>query len=76
VSLTKRSGWPATSRAEENVAKVCQIVHENCWLTIRSIGEQVNINKETVRKIVIEDLDLRKVCAKMISKELTEEHSL
>jgi len=32
----------------------------------------VNIDRETVRKIVTEDLDMRKVCAKM-AMELTEE---
>jgi len=33
----------------------------------------VNINRETVRKILTEDLDMRKVCEKMTRKELTEE---
>ena len=33
----------------------------------------MNIDRETVRKIVTEDLDMRKVCAKMVPKELTEE---
>ena len=68
-----RSGQPVTSRIEENIAKDCQIVRENCRLTVRSIAEQVNINRETVRKILTEDLDMRKVCAKMVPKELTEE---
>ena len=63
-------GWPGTSRTEENIAKVRQIVHR---LTVRSIAEQVNIDRETVRKILSEDLDMRKVCAKMVPKELTEE---
>jgi len=44
VSDEERSGWPATSRTEENIAKVCQIVRENRQLTVRSIAEQVNIN--------------------------------
>jgi len=35
----------------------------------------VNIDRETVRKILTEDLDMRKVCAKMVPKELTEEKS-
>ena len=47
-------------------------MRENRWLTVRSIAEQVNIDKETVRKILTEDLDMRKVCAKMVPKELTE----
>ena len=33
----------------------------------------MNIDRETVRKILTEDLDMRKVCAKMAPKELTEE---
>jgi len=73
VTDEERSGRPATSKTEENIAKVRQIVRENCRLTLRSISEQVNINRETVRKILTEDLDMRKVCAKMVPKELTEE---
>jgi len=33
----------------------------------------VNIDRETVRKILTEYLDLRKMCAKMVPNELTEE---
>jgi energy-converting hydrogenase A subunit M len=40
---------------------------------VRSIAEQVNIDKETVRKILTEDLDMTTVCAKIVPKELTEE---
>jgi len=35
----------------------------------------VNIDRETIRKILTEDLDIRKVCAKMVPKELTEEQN-
>jgi predicted transcriptional regulator len=47
-------------------------VRENCQLTIRSIAEQSNVDRETVRKFLTEDLDMRKVCAKLVPKELTE----
>ena len=73
VTAKDKSRRPAKSRTEENIGKVRQIVHENLWLTIRSIAEQVHIDRETVRKILTEDLDMRKVCAKMVPKELTEE---
>ena len=73
VTDEERSGRPATSRTEENIAKLRQIVRENRRLTVRSVAEQVNIDRETVRKILTEDLDMRKVCAKMVPKELTEE---
>jgi len=48
-------------------------VRENRRLTVRSTTEQLNTDKETIRKIVTEDLDMRKVCAKIVPKELTEE---
>ena len=73
VTDEERSGQPATSRTEENIEKVCQIARENNRLTVRSIAEQVNIDRGTVRKILTEDLDMRKECAKMVPKELTEE---
>ena len=48
MSLTKKvQGRPATSRTEENIAKVRQILRENSRLTVRSIAEQVNIDRET-----------------------------
>jgi len=68
VTDEKRSEQPATSRTEENIAKVHQIVRENRWLTVKNIAEQVNIDRETVSKILTEDLDMRKVCAKMVPR--------
>ena len=73
VTDEERSGRPATSRTEENIAKISQTVCENRRMTVRGIAEHVNIDRETVRKILTEDLDMRKVCAKMVPKELTEE---
>jgi len=72
VTDEERSGRPATSRTE-NIAKIRQIVRENRRLAVRSIAEQVNIDRESVRKILTEDLDMRKVCAKMVPKKLTKE---
>ena len=68
VTDEERSGQPATSRTEENIIKIRHILLENRRLTVRSIAEQVNIVRETVRKNLTEDLDMRKVCAKMVPK--------
>jgi len=73
ITDKERSRRPPTSRTEENVTKFHQIVRENRRLTVRSVAEQVNIDTETVRKILTEDLVMRKVCAKMVPKDLTEE---
>jgi hypothetical protein len=76
VTDEERSGRPAMSRTEENIAKVCQTVCENRRLTVRSIAEQANIDREMVKKILIEDLDMRKVCAKIVLKDLLTRHCL
>ena len=47
VTDEERSGRPATSRTEENITKIRPIVRENRRLTVRSIAEQVNIDRET-----------------------------
>jgi len=73
VTDEERSARPARSRTEENIATFRQIVCENRRLTVRSIAKQVNIDRETVRKILTDDLNMRKVCAKMDPKELAEE---
>ena len=73
VTDEESSGRPATSRTEEDLAKVHQMVRGNRQLTVRSIAEKVNTDRETVRKILSEDLEMRRVCAKMVPKELTEE---
>ena len=47
VADEERSGRPATCRTEENIANVRQIVRENRRLTVRSIAEQMNIDRNT-----------------------------
>ena len=75
VTDKERSVPSATSRTEENVANIRQIVRENRRLTVRSIAEQVNIDRETVRKILTEDLDMR-MCVQMGPKDLLTRHCL
>ena len=73
ITDEERSGLSETSRTEENIEKVRQTVRGNRRLTVRGIVEQTNIDRETVRKILTEDFDMRKVCVKTIPKEFTEE---
>jgi hypothetical protein len=62
VTDEERSGRPATSRTEKNIAKVHKIMYEK--------------NQLAVRKIITEDLDMRKVHAEMVPKEPTKEQSV
>ena len=60
------------AKAQLQLNKYYYII-KNRRLTVRGIAEQVNTDRETVRKILLEDLDMRKVYTKMVPKELTEE---
>jgi hypothetical protein len=44
-------------------------MHENRRLTLRSVAEQANIDRET--KILSEELDMTKMCTKMVPNELS-----
>jgi len=74
VSVTKRDqDGQQQAELKKTLQKFVKLLRENRRLALRSIVEQVNIDRETVRKILTADLDMRKVCAKMVPKELTEE---
>ena len=42
-------------------------------LTLRMISSRLNFNRFTVHQILTQDLDMRKVCTKMVPKNLTTE---
>ena len=67
------SGHPSTAKTQENVEKVVRIVRGDRQLSIRAISEITNINKESVRQILHDDLGMKKVCAKVLPKILTTE---
>ena len=68
-----KSGRPSTAKTQENVEKVARIVRGDRRLSIRAISELTNINKESVRQILQDDLSMKNVCAKVVSKILTPE---
>ena len=37
------------------------------------IADEVNVNQEAVRRILTEELGMRKICAKMVPRNLTEQ---
>jgi len=73
VEADSRSGTPSTSRTAENIERVKQMMRADRRLTVRMIAEELSINKDTVWSIITENLEMRKVCAKMVPKLLSEE---
>ena len=66
-----RSGRPATSKTDENVERAKSLVRSDRRLTIRLIAEQLNLNKSTVHDVLTNDLEMRKISAKLVPKNLT-----
>ncbi|GFY13863.1 putative mariner transposase [Trichonephila clavipes] len=71
VEDDSRPGRPSTSKTDENVEKVASLIRSDRRLSIRAIAETVNIDKECVRQILHDNLNMQKVCAKMVPKILT-----
>jgi len=66
-----RSGQPKTQRTDANVDRVRTLVRSGRRLGVRVIAEEMNMDRETVRQIVKEDLGMRKIFAKMVPRILT-----
>ena len=61
------------SRTADNIEHVKQMVCADHRLMVRMITEELSLNKDTVWSIITENLEMRKVCAKMIPKLLSED---
>lgn len=66
-------GRPCTSKTDENVDKIDKIIRNDRHLSIRMIIDMINIDKETVRQILHNNLNMNKVCAKMVPKNLSQD---
>ena len=67
------AGRPSTSKTDDNVERVRSVVRSDRRLMLRMISSELNLNRFTVHKILTQDLDMRKVCANMVPKNLTTE---
>lgn len=65
------SGRPSTSTTFENVQKIKNAIRIDCISVCRDIASIVNIYRETIRHI--QELHMRKVCAKLVLKFFSEE---
>ena len=69
----QRSGSTSTSRTADNTEQVKQLVRADRRLTVRMIASELSICKETVWRIITEDLGMRKICAKIVPKLLSDD---
>ncbi|KAL4126948.1 hypothetical protein QTP88_011146 [Uroleucon formosanum] len=67
-----RSGRPVEARTD-NVQRVRTLVRQDRRLTVRMLADELNLKRETVRKILTDDLSMKKLCTKMVPKNLLAE---
>jgi len=68
-----RPGRPRTAVTDDNTEKVRDVIRKDRRLGVRAVVEEVNLDRESVQRILGEELNMRKVCAKMIPKVLSDE---
>lgn len=69
----ERRGRPKISCADENMKKVRDLVLSDRRITTRMIGKDLRISKGSLQTIWKDDLHMRKLCAKIVPKVLTDE---
>ncbi|XP_014483093.1 PREDICTED: putative uncharacterized protein FLJ37770 [Dinoponera quadriceps] len=72
VADEARAGRPSTSRTDDNVTRVGQLLFSDRRMSVRLMSELLNLPKTVVHEIVSEDLVMRKICAKFVPRVLTD----
>jgi len=73
VEDEQRADRPSTARTENNVARVKIVLDRDRRLQVRLIAGEVGLPKTDAHRIITEDLHMRKSCAKLVPKNLSDE---
>ena len=68
-----RNGQLNEVTTTEMVKKIHAMVLDDCRLRVRELADMVGISKIAVHRILTENLDMRKLCAKWVPRLLTME---
>ena len=66
-----RSGRPVSSTNDQNVEEVRAAMAKDCRLSVRMIAEETGLDKNAVHRILTDHLHRRKICAKLVPKNLS-----
>ncbi|KYN35734.1 hypothetical protein ALC56_09934 [Trachymyrmex septentrionalis] len=67
-----RVGRPSTSRHDENIQHVHDLVKADRRIITRMIAEKLKISNGNVQTILKEDFNMRMLCVKIVPKVLTD----
>ncbi len=66
------SGGPSSSRNIEKWTEFKISLRSDRQLSVRMIGERLNLNTTVVHSILMEELRIRKICVKIVPKNLSQ----
>ena len=65
------SGRPATSCGDATVTRLYELLNADRRMSVRLLGDTLNISKNVIHRIVTDELQMQKVCEKLVPKVLT-----
>jgi hypothetical protein len=71
-----RSGRPSTSVIDSNIEAVSKELTENPKQSLRVLAQVLGISKDAVRRILLDHLDLRKVCSVWVPYRLSDANKI
>ncbi len=67
-----RPGRPVTETTSDNIEEVHLLIDDDPHITIEEVQEQTGLSHGTVQRIITDHLNLRKITARYIPKDLTD----
>ena len=67
-----RPGHPRTAVTDDNIEKMRDVIRKDRRLGVQVVAEEVYLDRESVRRILREELNMRMVCAKMVRKLMSD----
>jgi histone-lysine N-methyltransferase SETMAR len=74
VKTMPRSGRPVSQRCQTNISRVFDFVDAEPKSSLRCIAEALGLSKDTVRRILVDDLMFRNVCSVWIPHKLSDDN--
>ena len=73
VNNDECSGWPSTSTTPENIANVRKAILADRRQTIHDVCEIVGLSYETVQRILVDNLNMRRISVRSVSRLLSDD---
>jgi len=71
VENDPRSGRPISSTNDQNVEMVRAVIAKDRRFSVRMIAEETGLDESAVHRILTDHLHMRKICAKLVPKNLS-----